>query len=286
MTDFVPLPISPDLDRGYNARASVASFDVKYAKYVAASARVKAECSFTTHVYDQVSGEKLDLYPAEHGAPLFLWIHGGYWRASSKDDNAFVVPGLLNHSVSVAVLDYTLAPAVTLDEIVRQVRTAFAFLHSSATDLGYDGRRIHIGGSSAGGHLTGMLLAGGWGQAFGVPEDSIGIAMPLSGLFELDPLRSTHINQWMRLGEAAARRNSPIQLIPPGSKAQLLASVGGLETTNFRQQTIDYVTAWHAAGNTGKIVEMPSHNHFDIALSLGEADGVLASALVKAIGRI
>ena len=138
MTDFVPLPISPDLDRGYNARASVASFDVEYAKYVAASARVKAECSFTTHVYDQVSGEKLDLYPAEPGAPLFLWIHGGYWRASSKDDNAFVVPGLLNHGVSVAVLDYTLAPAVTLDEIVRQVRTAFAFLHSSATDLGYD----------------------------------------------------------------------------------------------------------------------------------------------------
>ena len=213
MTDFVPLPISPDLDRGYNARASVASFDVEYAKYVAASARVKAECSFTTHVYDQVSGEKLDLYPAEHGAPLFLWIHGGYWRASSKDDNAFVVPGLLNHGVSVAVLDYTLAPAVTLDEIVRQVRTAFAFLHSSATDLRYDSRRIHIGGSSAGGHLTGMLLAGGWRQAFGVPEESIGIAMPLSGLFELDPLRSTHINQWMRLDEAAAKRNSPIQLI-------------------------------------------------------------------------
>ena len=258
---------------------------MEYAKYVAASDRVKSECHFTTHVYDETSGEKLDLYLAAPGAPLFLWIHGGYWRASSKDDNAFVVPGLLAHGISVAVVDYTLAPAVTLDEIVRQVRTAFAFLHAKASIYGYAASRLHIGGSSAGGHLTGMLLARDWHSAFGVPGNAVGVAMPISGLFDLDPLRSTHINQWMRLDAEAAQRNSPIHVIPHGSDARLLASVGGLETSHFQRQTIDYLAAWRAAGNTGSHIEMPSHNHFDIALSLGDPAGVLAGALVEAIMR-
>ena len=130
-----------------------------------------------------------------------------------------------------------------------------------------------------------MLLAGGWHQAFGMREDAVGVALALSGLFELNPLRYTHINAWMRLDAYAARRNSPLHFILRGSHARLLASVGGLEPPAFQSQTAHYFAAWRAAGNTGTLIDMPSHNHFDIALSLGEPDGALAKAVADAIGR-
>lgn len=270
------------LDREYNARESVPSFDDEYARYVAMSTRAKALVPHEADiVHDEVSGETLDFYPGLPGAPVFLWIHGGYWRASSKDDNAFVAPGLHAHGLSVAVMNYTLAPQATLDEIVRQTRAAIAFLHRSRERFAIGDAPIAVGGSSAGGHLVGMLLAGGWHEAFGVPEDVIGTALALSGLHELEPLIHTHINAWMGLDETSARANSPLLHIPARSSATLVASVGGLETSEFRRQTDDYANAWQAAGHRLTTIAMPDHNHFDIALSLGEPQGPLATTVAR-----
>jgi arylformamidase len=271
------------LDREYNARASVPSFDVEYARYVAESERVKREIPrLADMTYDRASGETLDLYPGEPGSPVFLWIHGGYWRATSKDDNAFVVRGLKAHGMAVAVMNYTLAPAVGLDEIVRQVRSAVAFLHRSRAGFGIGELPIAVGGSSAGGHLVGMLLAADWHDAFGVPQDAIGPALALSGLHDIEPLRHRHVNEWLNLDAATVARNSPIRLIPKATRAHLIASVGGLETSEFKRQTTDYVAAWRVAGHRVTSVEMPDHNHFDIALSLKEPDGPLARAVAEA----
>ncbi|MGX5775607.1 alpha/beta hydrolase [Methylorubrum zatmanii] len=271
------------LDREYNARASVPSFEAEYARYVAASAEARSHLERVADLaYDSASDETLDLYPAGPGSPLFLWIHGGYWRALSKDDNAFPTLGLVPKGISVAVLNYSLAPAVPLDEIVRQTRAALAWLHAHAARFGLSGRRLHIGGSSAGGHLGGMLLAGGWQQRFGLPEDAIASALLLSGLMDLEPLIHTHINGWMNLDWEAARRNSPLHLIPERSQAHLLASVGGLESDAFKAQTAAYLEAWTSAGHAGRAIAMPNYNHFDIALSLREPDGTLAKAVAAA----
>ena len=271
------------LDREYNARESVASFEAEYAKYVAVSAQVQQQHErIADIVYDDASGETLDLYPAEPGAPLFLWVHGGYWRASSKDDNAFVVPGPKAHGFAVAVMNYALAPQATLDEIIRQTRAAIAFLPARRQQYGTG--RLAVGGSSAGGHFVGMLLAGGWQGEFGLPDDAITVGLALSGLHDIEPLRSTHVDAWLGLDEAAIARNSPIRHIPHRSATTLLASVGGLETSEFRRQTADYAAAWMAAGHDGEVIAMPRHNHFDIALDLASPDGVLAPALAKAMG--
>lgn len=270
---------SPELDREYNARESVASFAVEHAKYVAASEKVQREHHrIADIVYDEASGETLDLYPAGPDAPLFLWVHGGYWRASSKDDNAFVVAGLKTRGFTVAVMNYTLAPKATLDEIVRQTRAAVAFLHRHQAP-----RRFAVGGSSAGGHLVGMLLADGWHADFGVPEDVIAVALSLSGLHDIGPLRHTHIDDWLSLDDAAIARNSPIRHIPARSATRLLTSVGGRESSEFRRQTVDYTAAWAGAGHRVELISMSGHNHFNIALSLSEPDGVLVSALAKAV---
>ena len=71
-----------EMDRQYNARETVAAYDDELARYRAESDRVRADIPHERDiVYDERSGERLDFYPAEPGAPLFVWIHGGYWRA-------------------------------------------------------------------------------------------------------------------------------------------------------------------------------------------------------------
>jgi len=276
-----------ELDRQYDARASVASFDAEYAKYVAVSARALADPRrIPGLVYDPTSGQNLDLYVAGPNSPLFVWIHGGYWRALSKDDNGFAALGLVERGVSVAVVNYSLVPAVTLDEIVRQVRQSVAWLNRHAAAYGCDGRRIHVGGSSAGGHLAGMLLAEGWARAAGLPEDVIGVALALSGLFDLEPVRLTKVNGWLAIDGEAARRNSPQRLIPGRTSARLIAAVGGLETDEFRRQTTDFAADWSRAGHACRTVAMPAHNHFDIALSLSEPHGALCEAVVAEIAAL
>lgn len=269
-----------ELDRQYNARESVTSFDAEHAKYVAESRRVQQDFPRRAGlVHDAASGETLDFYPAAPGAPLFVWVHGGYWRGGSADDNAFVVRGMNAQGFAVAVLNYTLAPAVTIDEITRQVRAAIGWLHAGRAALGIGPGPFAVGGSSAGGHLVGMLLTGGWQAPLGLPPDIIGTALALSGLHWLAPLRHTHIDGWMHFDDGQIARNSPALHIPAGSPAHLIAAAGGLETDEFRRQTADYAAAWRAAGNAATEIAMPAHNHFDIALSLCEPDGTLVRAV-------
>jgi arylformamidase len=271
------------LDAQYNARASVPSFEAEYAKYVRASAAAQAAIPRRAGiVYDAASGQTLDFYPGKPDAPLFVWIHGGYWRALSAQDNAFAAAGPHARGFHVAVIDYALAPAVTLDEIVRQARAALAFLHRERGALGIGPQRFAVGGSSAGGHLAAMLLSDDWQAPLGLPADLIGVGLDLSGLHDLTPLRWTQVNDWMNFDDAMIARNSPMRLIPARSSAHLLASVGGRETDEFIRQTDDYVAAWRAAGHRATRLAMPDHNHFDIALSLREPEGALVEALVAA----
>ena len=272
------------LDREYNARDSVASFDDEQALYVRHSQQAKRDLPHLEGlVYDDTSGEALDIYGAAPGRPLFVWIHGGYWRGGSRADNAFAARGLVKSGVAVAVIDYTLAPAVDLDEIVRQVRAAIAWLYRNGAIYGLDVSRIHVGGSSAGGHLVGALLMSGWQDVFGLPEDIIGTALALSGLHDLTPLRHTHINGWMNFTDAQITALSPIAQIPAHSRARLIVAAGGKETTEFRRQSTDYAAAWRQAGHDALEIPMLPYHHFNIALSLKDPDSPLVRAVTNSI---
>lgn len=276
--------IDPILDREYDARGSVPSFDWEYARNLDASDAVRQRWGQPTSVvYDDVSGERLDLFSAGPDTPVALWIHGGYWRAGCRADDAFAAGGLLEHGVSVAVLDYTLAPGAPLAEIVRQARTAVAWLAMNGRAHGLQTDRIHVAGHSAGGHLIGMLLADGWTESFGLPDALIGAALAISGLHELTPLRRTQVNSWLHLRAADLAPLSPIGLIPAHSRAVLVAAVGENETDAFRQQTNDYFNRWRRAGHAGCLVDMPGYNHFDVARTMADADGALVTAFLHAM---
>lgn len=274
----------PTLETQYSARGSVPSYEVEHAAYVRDSAIVQGRHpDRRSLVYDAASGETLDLYHAGPQSPVFLWIHGGYWRAGSRHDNAFAAGGLVAQGVSVAVMDYTLAPTARIGEIVRQVRAAVQWLAREGAVQGLRTERIHVGGSSAGGHLVGMLLADGWTADFGLPNDVIGVALALSGLYDLTPLQHVLVNDWMRFTREEIETFSPERWLPRRSRAHLIASVGGRETDEFKRQTADYAQRWQQAGHATQVVDMPAHNHFDIARSLVEPQGTLVRAVRDAI---
>ena len=262
------------LDREYNARASVPDYEAEAAQYRDRSADARAALPMQGGlVFDPASGNALDWFPAAPGGPVLLWIHGGYWRALSRSDQSCVAPGLVAGGVHVAVMDYTLVPPADLDEIVRQVRAAAAWVHAHAAAHGADPARLFVGGSSAGGHLAGMLLAE-------APVPILG-AIPLSGLFDLEPVRLSFVNAWMRLDAAAAQRNSPLHHIPPGPAPRLLAAYGALETSEFRRQTEAYAAAWSAAGHEAQSLPVAGRNHFDLAVALGTPGDPLCRAALE-----
>lgn len=234
-------------------------------------------------VYDERSGSRLDLYPSVPGAPLFVWIHGGYWKSSTKNDNIFVVPGLIRNGVAVASIDYTLAPDADIEEIVRQVRQSIAWLSGHGSDYGIDTSRIHVGGHSAGGHLTGMLCMNGWQADYGLPRDIIATALPISGLFDLAPLAQVDVTAVLGLTADQVTRNSPLLHVPEQTSVDLLTSVGGRESAEFRRQTEEYGDAWRARGHRVTAIEMPDKHHFDIILDLETPGNPLFDTLIRYI---
>ncbi|WP_028355068.1 alpha/beta hydrolase [Bordetella petrii] len=274
------------LDVQYNARATVPDIQPILAQYTAQSRAARETLPCVADVaYGDHPDELLDIFPAapRAGAPVFVFIHGGYWRLLSKDDSCNMAPAFTRAGAVVVTVNYSLAPAVTLDRIVDQNRRALAWVYRHIARHGGDPRRIHVCGSSAGGHLVGMLLAGGWHARYGVPADVVAGAAPLSGLFDLRPLVHTHVNEWMRMSPADAERNSPA-LLPPGAACPLLASYGATETDEFKRQTDDYLQAWRARGLPARYVSMPDTNHYDIVLTLNDPASPLTRAIFAQMG--
>ncbi|MEJ8574505.1 alpha/beta hydrolase [Microbaculum marinum] len=262
------------LAREYDARATVPSIEPFLQRYASLSAEMRATLPCHLDVsYGPSEAEAMDIFPAGPGAPVLVFIHGGYWRLLSKDDSAFMAKAFTDEGIAVAAVDYALAPEASLDEIVRQCRSAVTWLWANGREFGIDPQRIHVAGSSAGGHLVGMLTTPGWHELDGVTEDIVKGAVSASGLYDLEPVRLTTPNEWLRLSPADAARNSPIRHLPaPGSAVgcPLIAVWGGNETAEFKRQSRDYAEAWKSRGFPCTAYEIGDRNHFDIILDLAD----------------
>lgn len=277
------------LDREYNARATVADIAPILAEYRARTEAARRELPCLLNIpYGPGEPERLDIFPAANTtgpAPVFVFIHGGYWRLLDAADSGFMAPALTAAGCCVVVVNYALAPGATLDEIVRQCRAALAWLHGNIARHGGDPARIHVGGSSAGGHLAAMLAAGGdWPAGFGLPPHPVAGATLLSGLFELEPVRLCHPNDWLALDAAAAARNAPALLPPPRPGLPVVLSVAETETAEFKRQTHDQAGRYRQAGCAVTLVPPPpASNHFDIVFQLCDSNTPLCRAVLDAM---
>jgi arylformamidase len=265
------------LDAQYNNRARVPDHAKYLARCAEASALSRAQSPGAAFdlAYGTGPAETLDLFPAaQPGAPILVFLHGGYWRSLGKGDFSFVAPAFNAAGATVVVPDYALCPAVTIEHICLQLVRAVEWLWRHAGDFGADPRRIALAGHSAGGHLAAMLLSGRWKQvADDLPPQPFAGALSISGLYDLEPLRHTPFLQPdLRLTPASVARLSPAFF--PRPKGRLYTVVGALESEEFLRQNQLIRDVW---GPTAVPVceTVPGRNHFDVLDSLVDPAGRL-----------
>ena len=234
----------------------------------------------TTVSYGTTGSQTIDVaVPTSVGAPppLLVFIHGGYWQELSKADSRFAVGDCVANGWAFAVVDYTLAPQADVSSIVDECRQATRLLHDQSSSLGFDPSRIFIAGSSAGAHLAAMvaLKSGGCGQFVA------GTAL-VSGIFELEALIGTSINEQLGLTRDTAQDNSPLHHELRGFPPTVVAH-GDNETNEFKAQSAAFLAALDAAGTTVQHVEIAGRNHFDVILDLAVSGTTLGSAVAALV---
>ncbi len=262
-----------EFDAQYNPSLALSDPAAPGKHFVATAERARAGLPCTLNVpYGPTLEETLDIFPAaEANAPVFVFIHGGYWRALSSKEFSGVALGLHARGITTVVINYALCPRVTIDEIVRQTRAALAWTLRNIQHYGGDPARVAIGGHSAGGHLTAMALQTEWAEDYGLPQDPFVAAIPFSGLFDIEPLRYSYLQPQIQLDDGIVRRNSPAFTVR-SCKTPIWITWGGAESTEFARQSELYHQAWGQAGNVSELRAVPGANHFTVIAGFEDAN--------------
>ena len=258
-------------DRMYNNRAMVPDFGQYFDRWVRESAVARSQACSTSVAYGPHSTETLDIFPANRpGAPVLVFIHGGYWRFLDKFDHSFVALPFQRAGCTVVVPNYALCPAVTVPDITLQMVRALAWVSRHIAGYGGDPSRITVAGHSAGGHLAAMLMACQW-RAFGpdLPPHVVRNALSISGLHELESVRrSPMLQSGLLLTDEDVLKASPAWL-PAPARGELMCVVGGDESEEFLRQNALMQQAW-GPQRVPKALAMPGRQHFSMLDALCE----------------
>ena len=136
---------------------------------------------------------------------------------------------------------------------------------------------LDICGHSAGAHLTTELVL----NAKEKVKDQLNIkgVVPISGIYDLEPLISTSLNVNIKLNHIQARNNSPIlrvsnDLVP----AEFF--VGNNETHAFIQQSKEMKDQWELKGNTANFTILKNSDHFSLLFHFLE-DGEIVESIER-----
>ena len=270
-----------ELEYQFNPRVSVPEFPELSKVRAALSRKVRESAKSWLDVpYGKSPREKLDIYAADKpSGPVLVYLHGGYWRGGSKEDNCNFAPTFTARGATVVLVEYDLCPRVTVSEIVGETRSAVAWIYRNIARYRGDPGKIHLAGASAGGHLTAMALAHDW-EKQDLPRDIIKGAVVMSGVYDLDMVMRISVQEEVRLTPEMARENNPF-LHPPMASCPILVAVGGAEPKGWQQMSEDFFNYCKARGPSVKYLVVPGANHYTVPEQFLDASSSLTQAALK-----
>lgn len=267
------------IEREYNNRRRVPDHPAYFARWERDSAFVRSSLPCVLEMaYGTDPRHRIDFFPAANPRGTLVFFHGGYWRSLDKGMFSWLAAPWVAAGVNVAMPNYRLAPAVGIEDIVDDAVSAVNFLlgsgaadtlarsnHPRAADVLSKGRVV-IAGHSAGGHLAAALLAAPL-PGFEFEPARIAGAVPISGIFDFEPLRHFSFNADFKLDEPAVRRLNLCDRLPT-VPASLVIAAGGAESSEFQRQSRLLAQSWEP--RVKSLLLLPGLNHFSVVDAFAE----------------
>jgi arylformamidase len=266
-----------DYEAEYDNRARVPEHPKIFARWAVDSQAYRAwsPAALQARVsYGETAREVIDLFDVRPGAPLAVFIHGGWWRNFDPSLFSHCAAGLNAHGVGVAVAGYNLCPQVSIADIIEEMRRAMLALWRRCH------QRMLVFGHSAGGHLTAAMLATDWPALDATaPTDMAAAGYAISGVFDLAPLVHVSVNADLRLDAESAQKASPV-LWPPRQACVLDAVAGADESSEFLRQSRLIADVWGKAGVATRYEAVAGANHFTVLDPLSDPNSAMVARLV------
>jgi arylformamidase len=263
------------LNGQYNTRLHVPG----YAKYFERWEKLSRETEKQHRVVKDVSfgkneKERMDIYPATASqSRVVVFLHGGYWHLLDKSMFHFLAEHYLSLGVTTVLVNYPLAPLVDIGEIVLSCRKALRWLYGNVEGFNGDPSQLYVIGHSAGGHLASMLMV----------ENELNFIkgiVSLSGLFRLEPVMRSYINEAIEMNDKTAFDNSPV-FLNPAFDCPLLLVTGIRESDEFKDQSEELYNRWQKKLDKIELITVPGKNHYSILESVVEKGNVVHDAMIR-----
>ncbi|WP_037313175.1 alpha/beta hydrolase [Ruegeria halocynthiae] len=259
-----------ELEQEYSPRSMIGGDLTPYVdSYAALSAQHRSRMEVKENLaYGDSPTQVLDFFPAQQAdAPLHIFIHGGYWQALSQRDSAMMAPAVVENGQAFATLNYTLAPHARIGDMIGECRDALLWLASQAEALGFNPSRITLSGHSAGAQLATMVMATS-ASALARAGMRVRDVILISGVYDLEPISLTPVNDPLQLTPVEVHDLSPILHLPtPGPRYRV--TVAERDTPEFIRQSRDYVELLRKGGHSVSFDLQKGMQHFDVIMHPG-----------------
>ncbi|XP_028394898.1 kynurenine formamidase-like [Dendronephthya gigantea] len=234
-------------------------------------------------VYGDGEKAKLDIYyPPDwknQTKDVLIFIHGGYWQAGSKDNYPFLGQQLHDLNCIFVALGYDLAPEASMDGMVAQIQSAIVF-----TGRRFPSSRLFLVGHSAGAHLSAMMMTMNWEDSGLSPQRFTGVCL-LSGVYDLEPLLPTYINEPIKMNKEIAVRNSPMKVVQSRGltiQCKVLIVVAEHDSPAFHhQKNFSNLLKETMVHPSVEHLELPGVDHFDMLEKCAERNFILNQVLAN-----
>lgn len=220
-----------------------------------ASAQESYEVTVTrniAYVEDGNPRQVLDLYLPQgiENFPVLMFVSGGGWSQGEKDWVRVIGQVFAPQGIGVVTVQHRLAPQVTMAEQAGDLALAFAWIKANIAEYGGDPEQVMVGGHSAGGHLTALMVADSqYLEAVGYTASDVAGVISLSGALDVRT----------RFGEELSPTSYLHEGLPP-----FLLLVAEDDLTGFEQASLQVQTELTALEVPVSYSLIPNTDHYNV----------------------